>query len=90
MTHNSSIGRIWFSFARSFYDKFVKAHAAGAVFNEYKWHPSEMAMVVESQRTRGGMLGWDLSGCNFGSTNINVFFKKTWTKDIVKELKSKR
>ena len=68
------------------------------MFNEYKWHPSEIAMVVESQRTRGGMLGWDLSGCNFGSTNINVlaqlnidaFFKKTWTKDIVKELKSKR
>lgn len=51
--------------------------------------------VPEDKR---GMLGWDLSGCNFGPTNINVlaqlnidaFFKKTWPKDIVKELKSKR
>ena len=90
MTDNS-IGRIWFSFARSFYDKFVKAHAAGVVFNEYKWHPSEIAMVVESQRTRGGC--WDgicLAAILAQPTNINAFFKESWPKDIVKELKSKR
>ena len=28
------------------------------MFNEYKWHPSEIATVLESQRTRGKMLGW--------------------------------
>ena len=43
--------------------------------------------VPEDKR---GMLGWDLSGCNFGPTNINAFFKESWPKDIVKELKSKR
>ena len=59
----------------------AKADTAGAVFNEYKWHPSEIAMVGGGvPEDKGGMLGWDLSGCNFGTTqlttNINAFFKK--------------